>query len=544
MFLARIGLLTLAALPATAPAQSNTVPGRDLRLSDTWAIAAFQRTGSFPNGNNAIGTWTTVCNPGTSALPFEAAMDPDHAFIHYLVARESGGRLVQISNRGYVKHTFGSNNDPSACGTCAGPGRFSFVEVGCSDTYANSQAVDHFLLGPPDEVDPWLGTWVPQCSHFDRGEPPVGPGQACDGIRSLSHAQANVLNQTIHHQTAVRDAELLVAGASFYWQAGYLLPAEAESLRADNIASREFFPAWTGSDWSMVDGPVMLPGTILQRWSGAQIASNTNGADDGRYYVAVKVTGPTAGVWHYEYAVHNRDNARGLGGLRIPVCPDATVTGFGFHDVDGDPLNDWIGSKVGGEIVFATAANPLRWNTLFNFWFDCDAAPVAGVALSLDQAAIGPGAAVVAVSSSAPTGLFNQDLGPGCGNPAAPHLLATGSPPRALLGNATFGLRSEGNPPGALCAFVLSGAPGTTVLPPGCPLYAPSLAAIAGSFVTAASGAGAATMPLAIPAFASLEGVDLDFQAANLHTGGVFLGAFDLSNGLRVRVGSAIATCP
>jgi hypothetical protein len=44
-------------------------------------------------------------------------------------------------------------------------------------------------------------------------------------------------------------------------------------------------------------------------------------------------------------------------------------------------------------------------------------------------------------------------------------------------------------------------------------------------------------------ALASLEGIEFDFRTANLHAGGVFLGAFDLGNGLRVRVGSAIATC-
>ena len=53
------------------------------------------------------------------------------------------------------------------------------------------------------------------------------------------------------------------------------------------------------------------------------------------------MTGPVNGIWHYKYAVHNRDNKRGLGSLRIPVCPQAQVTNFGFHDVDRDPLTYW-----------------------------------------------------------------------------------------------------------------------------------------------------------------------------------------------------------
>ena len=190
-------LSLLAVCAATASAQSNTIPGLDLRLETTWALAAYQRAGTYPAGKSAVGAWTTCCNPGTVAVPFQAAMNPDHGFIHSLLAREANGRFEQISDWSYVKHTFGSNNDPSTCGSCAGPGRFSFVEIGCSDTYANYQAVDHFNLGPPDEIDPWLGLWVPQCSHFDRGEPVVAPGLICDGVRSLDQTQANALNASV-----------------------------------------------------------------------------------------------------------------------------------------------------------------------------------------------------------------------------------------------------------------------------------------------------------------------------------------------------------
>ena len=41
-----------------------------------------------------------------------------------------------------------------------------------------------------------------------------------------------------------------------------------------------------------------------------------------------------------------------------------------------------------------------------------------------------------------------------------------------------------------------------------------------------------------------VEGIDLNFQAANITAGGAFLGTFDLSNGLRIRIGSLIAGCP
>ena len=539
-------LLLLATVVADLPAQTGYIPGRDIKLEDTYSIARYRRTGTFPNGVQAIGVWTTCCNPGTSNIPFQAAMNPNHGFIHYIVARESGGRLVQISNYAWVKHTFGSSNDPSTCGSCIGGGTTSFVHVGCSDTYANSQAVDHFNLGPPGEVDPWLGAWVPQCSWFDRGNPAVAPAQQCDGIRSLTQSQAFVLNQAIGDAMRVYDDDLNVPGANFYYQAGYLIQSEAESVRDNNIGSRPFTAVWSGTNWTLTDGTGYLLGSVLQRWSGATINSAANGTDDGRFYVAVKVTGPTNGLYHYEYAVQNRDNKRGMGALRIPVCPEAQVLNLGFHDVDRNALTDWTASKVGGEIVFQTQAvspNPLRWNSIYNFWFDSDAAPLSGTLL-LDQYDVGPGALTVNVTSTTPSGVFNQNLGVGCGNPSAPTLFATGTPDRATLGNGTFALRSTANPAFAPCAFLLSTVPGASLIAPSCTVYTGDPLSMIGPVIAVADGSGLTILPLGIPPTPALEGQNFDFQMLNLAPGGALFSSYNLSNGLRVRVGNLINGCP
>jgi hypothetical protein len=525
-------------------AQANTIPGRDIRLQDAFWIERYVRAGTFPNGVQAIGTWTVCCNPGTSPIPFLAPMNPTHAYIQYLVARESAGRFVQISNQAWVKHTFGSSNDPSPCGNCLNPGLSGFVEPGCND--ANYQAVDHFNLGPPDEIDPWLGTWNPVCSYFDVGNPPVAPAQQCDGIRSVDGAQAAVLNTAINQAMRVHDDDLNVAGANFYYQAGYLIPFEADALRGDNLGSRQFTATWNGGQWDLADSSAFLQGSILQRWSGATISSNSNGADDGRFFVAVKVTGPNNGLYHYEYAVQNRDNRRGMGAFRVPVCVDAQVSGFGFHDVDRAAISDWTAAKVGGQIVFQTngvSPNPLRWNAIYNFWFDCDAAPQPGTTL-LDQYDIGPGALAVSVPSTTPGGLWSQHLGAGCGNPGAPSLFASGSPARATIPNASYTLRSTGNPAGAACGFLLSTVPGSVNLGGGCTAWTGDVTTLLGPVTTLADGGGATSMSLAVPNTPSLEGVSLDFQMLNIAAGGVFLNAFNLSNGLRVRIGNLIAGCP
>ena len=547
MRLRLLSLLLVTTIAADLSAQTGYIPGRDIKLEDTWAIARYRRTGTFPNGVQAIGMWTKCCNPGTSNIPFQAAMNPNHGFIHYIVARESGGRFVQISNYAWVKHTFGSNNDPSTCGSCIGGGTTSFVHVGCSDTYANSQAVDHFNLGPPGEVDPWLGGWVPQCSWFDRGNPPVAVSLQCDGIRSLTQTQANVLNQSIGDCMRVYDDDLNVPGANFYFQSGYLIQSEAESVRDNNIGSRQFTAVWNGStNWTLTDGANYLLGSVLQRWSGATITSAANGTDDGRFYVAVKVTGPTNGLYHYEYAVQNRDNKRGMGAFRIPVCPEAQVLNFGFHDVDRNALTDWTSSKVGSEIVFQTQAvspNPLRWNSIYNFWFDSDAAPLAGTLL-LDQYDVGPGALTVNVSSTTPSGVFNQNLGAGCGIPNAPTLFATGTPDRATLGNATFSLRSTGNPAIVPCAFLLSTVPGTSLIGPGCTAYTGDPLSMLGPVLAVSDSAGVTVLALGIPTTPALEGQNFDFQMLTFVPGGSLFSSFNMTNGLRIRVGNLINGCP
>lgn len=538
-------LLSCAFVPSGALlAQSNAVAGRDLMLVNTWDLEQYQRVGTYPNGRGAMGAWTTVCNRGTAPIPFTAAMNPNHSFIHYMVCRESDGRFVQVSSRGWVKHTFGSNNDPSTCGSCAGPGNYNQVEVGCSDTYANYQAVDHYWLGPPEEIDPWLGTWDPQCSFFDRGEPAASPAQACDSVRSLTQSQATALNTTVHHQTAVHDADWLVPGANFYYQAGYNCPGEPEANRMNTMGSRGVVPTWNGTRWQFADTGFFVNGTILQRWSGATVTSATNGNDDGRCYVAVKVTGPVSGLYRYEYAIHNRDNDRGIGAFRIPVCPQARVTNLGFRDVDQDPLNQWTASRSGGEIAFASSGNPLRWNTLFNFWFDCDAAPATGQLLSLDQHDIGPGALTLQVQGTAPIGLYNQVLGVGCGSPVPPVLYAAGTPARATLGNTAFSLGCSGNPAGVPVGFVLSLAQGTTQLATGCTLFSAGLATTSSPVMAVSDAGGTAGASLAVPSSPALEGLALDFQAFNVRQGGALLGAFDLSNGLRVRVGNLVSGCP
>ncbi|MEO6710735.1 MAG: hypothetical protein ABI054_10155, partial [Planctomycetota bacterium] len=146
-----------------------------------------------------------------------------------------------------------------------------------------------------------------------------------------------------------------------------------------------------------------LDGSVLRRWAGSTLDSGANIPDDGRVYVASKVSGPTVGNYHYEYAFHNRDNLRGVGAIHIPLNPAASISNLGFSDIDGLPGTDWSIVVTGSEITISTPNNPLAWNTIYNVWFDTDTAPLPDT-LTLDEFAAGPGAPSFGVTSVAPKG--------------------------------------------------------------------------------------------------------------------------------------------
>ncbi len=396
-----LGALALGVLcVSTSSAQSNAVPGTDVSLGVLGGLKVWGRVGTFPNGVSGASMTTTSCNVGTQKVGWFATMNPDHPFITFIFAREENGRFEQISDRSYVKHGFFATNQ-SSCGQCPAPGSDGqHLLPGCSDTYDVNNNGDQYYLGPPDEVDPWLGVWTSQCSHFDKGEPPVPPPQDCDNIRSFTSQQAGALGP-VGHRVNLPDAELNHPGATFWYQGAYVIKGEPEANRENNMCSRGFNATFNGTNWVLSAIAGQMSGTLLNRWSGATVTSNTNGADDGRLYVAVRVTGPVGGVYHYEYAVHNRDNARGVGALHIPIPSGANVQNLGFHDVDFDPTTDWTPSVTATEIVFQTAAHPQEWNSIFNFWFDSNAGPIAG-SVALDEFLPGLGSPSVSVSTTVP----------------------------------------------------------------------------------------------------------------------------------------------
>jgi hypothetical protein len=151
----------------------------------------------------------------------------------------------------------------------------------------------------------------------------------------------------------------------------------------------------------------------------------------------------------------------------------------------------------------------------------------------------------VAVASSAPLGLFNVHLGPGCSFGTPPTLHAIGTPPRATLGNATFALRSTGNQALQPHYLFYARAPGSYRIGRCTTYLGMSLADLVYRDTVVSDVNGVAVHPVPVPNRIALEGLDVYFQASGLHPGaGRLYSDYDLSEGLRVRFGNALQGCP
>lgn len=477
-------LLAIAAATAcsSAIAQSNSRNTSAVPLSSGYNGALEQissptvwgrRGAAFPGGELAMSFQNQLCNPGGFDLAWFAAdnfpagsqMLEDHPKFGFLVAREVNGRFMQISDWSYCKHAFLSLNDPGSCGSCANGTSAETMYVGCSDVYTNGNNGSRTYLGPPSEINPWLGTWEATGSYFDAWT----PGNPADGIKGNTPAFDAVERRVIIKESSLGGS----VSSGLFFQIHVIHEGEPIENRGNNTMSRGITVTWNGTSWSTATSGASTYGSILSRWTGStmQIGQNGGGAwnntDDGRFAVAVKVTGPTNGLWHYEYAVHNLDNSRGGSAFRLPICAGTRILNAGFRDIDQNALNDWTMSVGGGQVSWsAPVGNAHNWNTIYNVWFDSDAAPVAGN-MTIDQAAIGPGALTVSVGTSVPGYLPVRHLADGCGTPSM-QIVGDGGFPTAL--NTSFTVKAISAPATPFIMLFSLPIPGGPIVP-GCDLH-------------------------------------------------------------------------
>ncbi len=340
---------------------------QDVKIGELYDFHSYGRTGTYPTGLNGFSAATTSCNVGDVDVAWNGPMAETHPFIGLVVFRESNG-ILEMIGKNWMKHGFFalSNNQ---CTPCQNHSNGTFLGVGCSDTYSAGNNASRYYLGPRDEVAPFVGTWTACGSFFD--------GVPTDCVRTYQGSEPNGVN----HRIEVYDEDLVVPG-TFAYEGIYII--EGEDYFDNEIVWKEFSSVtWTGAQWNLNE----IPGTSYWKHPNGENAYVLTwgdkqwidfiAPDDGKAAHSVQVTDLGGGMWHYEYAVYNRNAGRGIDEITVPVGT-ANISNIGFHDVDKDAGNDWVGSVQGTNVVWETGTNPIKYQMMYNFRFDADVAPVDG----------------------------------------------------------------------------------------------------------------------------------------------------------------------
>ncbi|RKY18485.1 MAG: hypothetical protein DRQ55_13220 [Planctomycetota bacterium] len=341
----------------------------DLALGGLSGPTALAHEGGFPDGTLALSAQVTLCNLGADAVPFEAAMSPDHpgvALQLYRVASGPGGheRLVQVGTS-WVHHRFAALGQ-SFCGSCSGGPGLSALQPGCSDAVSASVLGDAFWLGPRQEWSAFTGSWSCLGSFFD--------GLPADCVRDEDGGGTAPTEARL----AIDDQELLLAGATYWLEALALTANEASPF--DNLGSRAVQFSWNGASWSVQApsaGNALVSGPAVLRWGDDSGSADLN-PHDGEVVASIDVTDLGAGLWRYELAFFNRSLDGGIDRLDLPrgaVLLDVTSA-----DGDGDPSNDWTASSNGSTLRWQApnAGAALAFCELMSVGFTTDAAPGPG----------------------------------------------------------------------------------------------------------------------------------------------------------------------
>jgi len=280
--------------------------------------------------------------------------------------------------------------DELICGTCkTSPPCVTGDQLcpGCADTYVASLNDDQDLIGSRAWVNPFTGSF-PSTANNHAGHNHTGTS----------------------HRVTVATSDLIPAqnpGATYFAEADYISPTETTWCQAhpgecnmyNNASYRPFTVSGGPTNFSFAAaGPTVRMQPAIQAWTGATVSQvEPDPGNDGIFFVGYKVTGPTAGVWHYEYAIFNENLDRAIQSFGVVYPPFPTiVNNVGFHAPPQEPgwPNDgtfnnegysstpWTFTDNGLSATWNCEtfaenqnANAVRFGTLYNFRFDSSAPP-------------------------------------------------------------------------------------------------------------------------------------------------------------------------
>ena len=382
------GEVQSATLPASP--ETGTVPGPDVIVGNLSGLAQF---GSSSGTQVGLAVGTDSCNAGTIDLNWIANPSNDHPVIPQNLYRMSGGstndeRFEQVGQSS-VKHAFTALTNNLCNFGCNGVGG-SRLGSGCSDPYGASLNAGP-NLGSRAWINPFTGAYprndgaTPNNNHA--GHTHTGP----------SH---RILTEIADLNTSLNP------GATYYAEGQYITPHEyvwcqsnpGQCNMNNNVSYRRYNVIGTGSPFTFsAAAATVREKPAIEAWTGATLVPIQPAPGvDGIGIVGYKVTNPSPGVWHYEYAIYNQNIDRAIASFSLPKGAGVTISNIGFHappqhpgwNLDGTMNNagysstPWTSTDAAGAISWETEsfasnpnANAVRWGSLYNYRFDSNRPP-------------------------------------------------------------------------------------------------------------------------------------------------------------------------
>jgi hypothetical protein len=383
------GQVKSALMPAGVSPDVGSIPGPDVIVGDLPAVSQGGTSGSFVG----LGVGTTSCNQGTIDLDWFQLPSNDHPVIPQNLYRQSANadRIEQVG-QSWLKHAFEALTENICNLGCDGVGN-THLGSGCSDPYSASLNYSQSGLGSRAWVNPFTGFY---------------PGSNPNPANHTGHTHTGTSHRVL---VAMSDLNTtLNSGATYFAEGHYVTPHEYAWCQANpgqcnmynNVSYRQFTVSGTTSFSFSPAAATVRQRPAIVGWTGANLATiQPDPGNDGIGMVGYKVTNPSAGVWHYEYAVYNENLDRGVGSFSVPLGNGINLTNIGMHFPPQEPgwANDgtqnntgfsstpWTVSQTTNSITWACEtlaqnpnANAIRWGTLYNFRFDSDQPPTNATA--------------------------------------------------------------------------------------------------------------------------------------------------------------------
>jgi hypothetical protein len=390
------GALEEVTMPPLHRAAGEEAPtathGPDVIVGDLPNLEQFGSVGT----QVGLAVATTSCNNGDQPLDWLQLPNTDHPVIPQNLYRMSGGtdnteRFEQIG-QSWLKHAFFALEDDACnlgCNT-SGCTTGSHLCPGCSDPYSANLNGDQDQIGSRAWVNPFTGNFPSNANDHS--------GHSHNGVSHRILVEVDDLNTTLNQ------------GASYFAEAQYATPHEyawcqthpTECNMFNNASYRKYIVSGTTNFSFTPDGSTARMQPAIKAWTGATVNRiEPDPGNDGIWFMGYKVTNPSAGVWHYEYALYNENLDRAIQSFSVPLGPGVNISNIGFHAPPQHPgwANDgtfnnqgysstpWTSTQTANSLTWATEplvdnqnANAIRWGTLYNFRFDADQPPQAATA--------------------------------------------------------------------------------------------------------------------------------------------------------------------